>query len=152
MFGRVVIFIAGGWLSMSAFAWPQSDLARVNTCLGGGLSILYGLVSIFNPTARYLNTAHACLICFLSLSFESDSAACANNVMVAAVIFGASLWSAPRVELGNQGASGAGAGRFWRPTSTAEETAPTDESALAWTTAVSKASRTGRPTRPGGLG
>jgi hypothetical protein len=124
MLGRVVIFIAGGWLLMSAFAWPQGEASCVNTCMGGGLAIVYGLLSIFYAPARYLNTAHACLVCLVSLGLEnSGSAACANNVMVAAVIFGASLWPDPR-----------------------------PQGAMAWVTDDSKASRTGLPMRPGGIG
>ena len=99
MLGRVVTFMAGGWLLMSAFAWPQSDASCANTCIGGALAIVYALLSIFYAPARYLNTAHACLVCLVSLSLDGcESAACANNVMVAAVIFGASLWSAPHAE------------------------------------------------------
>jgi hypothetical protein len=129
MLGRVVIFMAGGWLLMSAFAWPQSEASCANTCVAGALTIAYGLVSIFYAPARYLNTAHACLICLLSLSLDGmEGAASANNVMVAAVIFGASLWPVPRTEV------------------------TTSQGAMAWVTDASKASRTGRPTRPGGIG
>ena len=99
MLGRVVMFMAGGWLLMSAFAWPQSDVSCANTCISGALAIAYAMLSIFYAPARYLSTAHACLICLVSLSLDGcESAACANYVMVAAVIFGASLWPVPRSE------------------------------------------------------
>jgi hypothetical protein len=125
VFGRVVMFMAGGWLAMSAFAWPESDVVCASTCVGGVLCILYALLGIFLVEARYLNTIHACVICLLSLSLDASSAARANNVMVAAVIFGASLLSSP----------GARAHGAW-----------------AWTIEGSNASRTGRPWRPGGAG
>jgi hypothetical protein len=104
--GRVVTFMAGGWLTMSAFAWPQSDVACTNTWVAGALCIGYSLLAIFVAPARYLNTAHACMLCVMSLSLEASSAATANNVMVAAVIFGGSLLGAPA-------ASGQGAARAW---------------------------------------
>jgi hypothetical protein len=99
MLGPVLTFMAGGWLAMSAFAWPQSDAAIVNTCMGGLLAIAYGLLSIFVPRARLLNSVHAWLLCLVSLSLEASSAARANNVVVAAVIFGASLVSWPEVHV-----------------------------------------------------
>jgi len=114
MLGRGVMFVAGGWLLMSAFAWPQSELSCANTCIAGGLSIVYALLSIFYGPARYLNTAHACLVCMVSLSLDGcESVACANNVMVAAALFGASLWPEPRSEPRPgffQGSRAAGAG------------------------------------------
>jgi hypothetical protein len=119
------MFMAGGWLAMSAFAWPQSEVACVSTCVSGVLCIVYALLGIFLAEARYLNTIHAWVICLVALSLDASSAARANAVMVAAVIFGASLLSSP-------GARGHGA---W-----------------AWTIEGSNASRTGRPCRPGGAG
>jgi hypothetical protein len=98
LLGRVVTFVAGGWLSMSAFAWPQTEAAWANTLAGGLLCVAYALLAIFFAPARYLNTVHACVICAVSLSIDgSGSASCANNVMAAAVIFGASLMPAPDV-------------------------------------------------------
>jgi hypothetical protein len=93
MLGRVVMFMAGGWLFVSAFAWPQSETACLNTWTSGVLCVVYGLLAIFIGPARYLNTAHACLVCVTSLALDDGpvSAACANNVMVAAILFGASL-------------------------------------------------------------
>jgi hypothetical protein len=120
---------------MSAFAWPQSDLACAATCLSGALCIAYGLVEIFLPRVRYLNTANACVLCLLALSLDASSVACANSVMAAAVIFGASLLSspggAPRCQLGPPG-------------NQANHGFP------AWATDGSNASRTGRPCSPGG--
>jgi hypothetical protein len=96
MLGRVVTFTAGGWLLMSAFAWPRSDADCVNTWVSGALAIAYSLVAIFWAPGRYLNAAHACLVCLVSLALDGrSSAACANNVMIAAVIFGASLLPSP---------------------------------------------------------
>jgi hypothetical protein len=59
---------------------------------------VYSLLAIFYAPARYLNTAHACVICLLSLSLDAPSVACANNVMVASVIFGASLMPVPTLD------------------------------------------------------
>jgi len=123
MLGRVVTFVAGGWLTMSAFAWPQSDAACAAACSSGLLAVVYGVLEIFLPRIRYLNTANACVLCLLSLWLDSSSAARANSVMIAAVLFGASLLSAPEV----------------RP-----------QRATAWAIAGSKASSTGRPCTPGG--
>jgi hypothetical protein len=96
MLGRVVTFVAGGWLLMSAFAWPRADADCANTWMGGALAIAYGLVAIFWAPGRYLNTVHACLVCLMSLALDGGSSAgCANNVMLSAVIFGASLLPAP---------------------------------------------------------
>ena len=96
MLGRMVTFVAGGWLLMSAFAWPRTSADCMNTWMGGALAIAYGLAAIFWAPARYFNTAHACLVCLVSLALDGgSSAACANNVMVAAVIFGASLLPPP---------------------------------------------------------
>jgi hypothetical protein len=98
MLGRVVSFVAGGWLLISAFAWPQSEAACANTLVGGVLCIAYSLLAIFFAPARYLNTLHACVICAVSLSIDvSGSASSANNVIVAAVIFGASLMPVPDI-------------------------------------------------------
>jgi hypothetical protein len=103
--GRVATFLAGGWLMMSAFAWPQAEIATASTCIGGALTIVYQLLAIFVPQARYLNTANAWVICLVSLSLDgASSAACANNVMVASVIFGASLLRAPQEAVVVQGA------------------------------------------------
>jgi hypothetical protein len=82
---------------MSAFAWPQSEAACVNTCLSGLLAIAYGLLSIFFPRARLLNSVHAWIVCVASMLVDASAAARANNVMFAAVIFGASLASWPDV-------------------------------------------------------
>ena len=105
MLGQVATFLAGGWLMMSAFAWPQAEIATASTCIGGALTILYQLLAIFVPQARYLNTANAWVICLVSLSSDGmSSAACANNVMVASMIFGASLLPAPQLGSVGQGA------------------------------------------------
>lgn len=125
MFGRVVTFMAGGWLAMSAFAWPQSEAAIANTCLAGALAVAFSLAAIFLPEARYLNTGHACIVCLVSLSLDASPVALANNVMVSAVIFGASLLSGPE-----------------RPV----------HGASAWTVEGSNASSTGLPFSPGGAG
>jgi hypothetical protein len=115
MLGRVTMFIAGGWLFMSAFAWPQSDAAAVNTAVGGLLCVGYALLALFIGPARYLNTVHACALCLTSLALDGGevSAACANNVMIAAVVFGASLLSArsPAGTAASRLASRVGAGR-----------------------------------------
>jgi hypothetical protein len=108
MLGPVVTFMAGGWLAMSAFAWPQSEAACVNTCLSGVLAIAYGLLSIFFPRARLLNSIHAWIVCVVSMSVDASAAARANNVMFAAVIFGASLASWPDVRGARAVARGAG--------------------------------------------
>ena len=129
MLGRVTMFVAGGWLFMSAFAWPQSDAEAVNTAVGGLLCVGYALLALFIGPARYLNTVHACALCVTSLALDGGevSAACANNVMIAAVVFGASLlsersaarsWSrTPPAPDGPRGPSGAGirAPREWSP-------------------------------------
>src|SRR4051812_40761696 len=117
--------MAGGWLAMSAFAWPQSEAAITNTWVSGLLVVGFGLSAIFFPATRYLNTGHACIVCVVSLSLDASAVACANNVMVAAVIFGASLLSGPE-----------------RPA----------HGASAWTVEGSNASSTGFPLSPGGAG
>jgi hypothetical protein len=127
--GRAVTFLAGGWLLMSAFAWPQSEAACLNTWLSGLLCVVFALLAIFIDRARYLNTLHACVVCLTSLALDDAvSAACANNVMVAAVVFGASLLG-PRGALGGRQAHGGAA-----------------------PAGAANASSTGRPCRPCGDG
>ena len=121
---------------MSAFAWPQSGLACAATCLSGALCIAYGLLEIFLPRVRYLNTANACVLALLALSLDASSVACANSVMAAAILFGASLMSSPgaRRELDPRARHGAAGSHGF----------------AAWATDGSNASSTGRPCSPGG--
>lgn len=92
MAARYVNIIAGAWLFISAFLWRHSEVSRNNTWIVGALTVIFAVIALRTPMMRFVNTALAVWLFFSTLGFfRVSGATLVNNVIVAAVIFIASL-------------------------------------------------------------
>jgi hypothetical protein len=94
---RILNFVLGIWLFISAFAWHHTRAQMNNSWIVGVLCVLFALVAMAAPRARYLNTALAVWLFVSTWALPSLNAATIwNNVLVAIAIFIVSLMpSAP---------------------------------------------------------
>ena len=53
---RVANIILGIWLFISAFAWPHTYAQMTNTWIVGLLCVVFAVIAMRVPEARYLNT------------------------------------------------------------------------------------------------
>lgn len=92
IWARVVNLVIGVWLFISAFVWPHTVQSRTNTWVLGLLVVVFALVSMAQPTARWLNTLAAIWLFFSTLAiFHTEAATVWNNVIVAIVVFAVSF-------------------------------------------------------------
>lgn len=92
MAARYLNIIAGAWLFISAFIWQHSDSSRTNTWIVGALTVIFAVIALRTPAARFANTALSVWLFFSTLAFfHLTGATLWNNLIVAAIIFIASL-------------------------------------------------------------
>lgn len=89
---RVLNVILGIWLFVSAFIWPHTAAEMTNTWILGVLCVVFAVIAMAVPQARYLNTALAIWLFISAWALPTVSAGTVwNNVLVAIAIFVASL-------------------------------------------------------------
>ena len=89
---RIINVILGIWLFVSAFIWPHSRAQLTNTWILGVLCVLFALVAMALPWARYLNTLLAIWLFISAWALPTVSAGTIwNNVLVAIAVFIVSL-------------------------------------------------------------
>jgi len=85
---RVLNLLLGVWLFISAFVWPHTVAARTNTWILGVLIVVFALIAMAQPMARWLNTLAAIWLFFSTLAISHMSQATViNNIIVAIVVF-----------------------------------------------------------------
>lgn len=88
MAARVLNLLIGVWLFISAFVWPHTVAARTNTWILGVLIVVFALIAMAQPMARWLNTLAAIWLFFSTLAISHMSQATViNNIIVAIVVF-----------------------------------------------------------------
>jgi hypothetical protein len=88
---RYVTSAIATWLLLSAFLWTHGDAQRVNTWVVGMLMLIVSLAAAVVPKMRYVNTILAMWLFFSTIVLRGYAPTVANNLIVAAVIFGLSL-------------------------------------------------------------
>jgi hypothetical protein len=89
---QIINAILGLWLFVSAFLWTHSQAQMTNTWIVGVLAILFSLVSMAVPWARYANTALAVWLFISAWALPTASPGTIwNNVLVAIAMFIVSL-------------------------------------------------------------
>jgi hypothetical protein len=89
---RILNVVLGIWLFVSAFLWRHTHSQLTNTWIVGVLCVLFALVAMAIPWARYLNTALAVWLFISTWALPSVSAGTVwNNVLLAIAIFIVSL-------------------------------------------------------------
>jgi uncharacterized membrane protein len=92
IWARVVNLVIGVWLFISAFVWPHTVQSRANTWILGLIIVVFALISMAQPTARWLNTLAAIWLFFSTLAiFHTEQGTVWNNVIVAIVVFAVSF-------------------------------------------------------------
>lgn len=56
---RWISIALGGWLVITAFAWPQTDASLSNAVIVGALLVALGVVSLMRPVVRWATAALA---------------------------------------------------------------------------------------------
>lgn len=89
---RGIHIALGAWLFISAFLWRHSQGQFTNTWVVGALCVLFGLLAIWVPRARYLNAILAIWLFVSAWSITALSAGTVwNNAIVAIAILIVSL-------------------------------------------------------------
>jgi hypothetical protein len=89
---RIINVIVGGWLFVSAFAWPHSAASQTNSWLVGAAVVITALVALVYPALRWFNTALAIWLATSTMVFpHAGPATIWNNLLVALVVFLVSL-------------------------------------------------------------
>ncbi len=89
---RIASAMVGAWLFISAFAWRHSDAQLFNTWASGAAAVIFALVSLAAPQARYLNTALAIWLFISAFALPTASGSTTwNNAIVAVLLFAFSL-------------------------------------------------------------
>lgn len=89
---RVANVILGIWLFISAFIWPHAYAQMTNTWILGVLCVLFAVIAMRVPQARYLNTVLAVWLFISAWALPVMSVGTRwNNVIVAIAIFFVSL-------------------------------------------------------------
>jgi hypothetical protein len=88
LWARIVNFLLGVWLFISAFVWQHTAAERTNTWILGIWIAVFALVAMAQPVARWLNTLAAIWLFFATLAiFHTQSGTLWNNLIVAVVVF-----------------------------------------------------------------
>jgi hypothetical protein len=96
---RVGNLVLGGWLLVSAFAWPHAPAQRVNAAIVGLLVFASALAAVTSAQMRHANTALGAWLFVSTLALPGPATGTEwNNVVVAAAIFCLSLIGPPRRE------------------------------------------------------
>lgn len=89
---RILNAVVGGWLFISAFAWPHSTASQANSWLVGAAVVITSLVALVYPALRRFNTALAIWLATSTLAFpHAGPATTWNNLVIALVVFLVSL-------------------------------------------------------------
>jgi hypothetical protein len=97
---RIVNLILGVWLFISAFLWPHAQAQLTNTWVCGVLAVIFSLIAMGVPWARYLNTLLAIWLFISAWALPTTSVGTIwNNVLVAIAIFVVSLVPSERGEM-----------------------------------------------------
>ena len=89
---RGIMILLGIWLFISAFIWPHTMEERTNAWICGVIAVIFALVAMRTPQARYVNTALAIWLFISTFALPRISVGTAwNNVLVAIAIFIVSL-------------------------------------------------------------
>jgi hypothetical protein len=89
---RVLNVVVGAWVVLSAFIWHHTVPSRSNTWICGVLVMIFSLVALRAPRARFLTTAVAVWFFITSFTVPTVSAATVwSNWISAVVIFFISL-------------------------------------------------------------
>ena len=78
---NAVNLVLGGWLFMSAFLWPHSDVQRLNAIIAGGLAAIFALLSTRARVIHYLSAAVGAWLFWFAWFFSSRNLATAYNEM-----------------------------------------------------------------------
>jgi SPW repeat len=98
---RILQVILGAWLFISAFLWPHSSAEMTNTWVLGVMCVIFALVTMAAPWARYLNTVLAVWLFISAWAIPDVSAGTVwNNVLVAIAIFIVSLVPSSETDAG----------------------------------------------------
>jgi phosphoglycerol transferase MdoB-like AlkP superfamily enzyme len=88
IWARILNFLLGVWLFISAFVWMHTAGERLNTWILGIWIAVFSLVAMSQPSARWLNTLAAIWLFFATLAiFHTQSGTLWNNLIVAVVVF-----------------------------------------------------------------
>jgi hypothetical protein len=89
---RGIHIALGVWLFISAFLWPHTYSQFTNAWIIGVLSVIFSVIAMWAPQARYLNAALAVWLFISAWALPSISVATIwNHVLVAIAIFVVSL-------------------------------------------------------------
>lgn len=89
---RYLNIVAGAWLFISAFLWKDNAPSQLNSWVVGALIMVFAAIAILVPPARFLDSALSLWLFFSTLVFfHLMGAALWNNVIVATIVFLASL-------------------------------------------------------------
>ncbi len=84
--------VLGIWLFISAFVWQHTTAEMTNTWILGVLCVIFALIALSAPQARYLNTALAIWLFISVWALPHDNMATMwNNALVAIAVFIVSL-------------------------------------------------------------
>ncbi len=84
--------ILGIWLFISAFIWPHTQAQMTNTWILGLLCVVFAVIAMSNPNARYLNTALSIWLFISAFAIPTIRTGTVwNNALVAIAIFVVSL-------------------------------------------------------------
>ncbi len=88
MGAQIANIVLGVWLFVSAFVWPHNYAQMTNTWILGILCVVFALIALSAPPARYLNTALAVWLFISAFAFANTNAATVwNNAIVGVAIF-----------------------------------------------------------------
>lgn len=88
LWARILNFLLGVWLFISAFIWPHTAGERLDTWIIGIWIAVFSLVAMSQPSARWLNTLAAIWLFFSTLAITNTSQATPwNNIIVAILVF-----------------------------------------------------------------
>ncbi|HEX6837953.1 MAG TPA: hypothetical protein VF334_15350 [Polyangia bacterium] len=88
LWARILNFLLGVWLFISAFVWQHTAAERIDTWILGIWIAVFSLVAMAQPAARWLNTLAAIWLFFATLAiFHTQPGTLWNNLIVAVIVF-----------------------------------------------------------------
>ncbi len=88
LWARVLNLLLGVWLFISAFVWPHTQGERLETWILGVCIVVFSLIAMSQPAARWINTLAAIVLFFATLAIpHSNPGTLWNNLIVAVVVF-----------------------------------------------------------------
>lgn len=100
---RYVNIVAGVWLFISAFLWRHTGSAMTNSWIVGVLTVAFAITALRSPQVRFVNTVLALWLFFSTLAiYHLTAGTLWNNIIVAIVMFVASLVPSSPVDMGHR--------------------------------------------------